>query len=60
MLVTLPGIVRISIHAPVRERPFRFDLNAAILPISIHAPVRERHAVLLGVPLAMVFQFTLP
>ena len=36
----------ISIHAPLRERPFAFLGEQAVLNISIHAPLRERPSAL--------------
>ena len=36
--------VFISIHAPLRERPYLVEFFRSISFISIHAPLRERHS----------------
>ena len=38
-------LCRISIHAPLRERPVLQALQNGTINISIHAPLRERHKV---------------
>ena len=35
---------RVSIHAPVRERPAQVEVELIASEVSIHAPVRERLA----------------
>ena len=51
---------RISIHAPVRERPGGLALCPIDNNISIHAPVRERLYVPVCSTWNIIFQFTLP
>ena len=52
--------VNISIHAPLRERPFGGSANIVSTGISIHAPLRERHAHVNGPSVVCIFQSTLP
>ena len=42
-LLNKPAVI--SIHAPLRERPFWFFVPERLLFISIHAPLRERRVV---------------
>ena len=52
--------LRISIHAPSRERPNRINLAFRTIVISIHAPSRERPPYLIAAVYSCAFQSTLP
>ena len=42
MVMAFSRFIKISIHAPLRERPNKLAEAEAIYAISIHAPLRER------------------
>ena len=50
----------ISIHAPLRERPYHLLRLRQKAHISIHAPLRERQLAHFTLPLTQEFQSTLP
>ena len=51
---------KISIHAPLRERPVWYDIYKHSKAISIHAPLRERRAKHIDKINNFLFQSTLP
>ena len=53
-------VIRVSIHAPVRERRALDVYSGFPILVSIHAPVRERREVKEVIRITGLFQFTLP
>ena len=60
MIYNIVMVDEISIHAPLRERPFSIKKNTFFAVISIHAPLRERPAAPLSIIKILPFQSTLP
>ena len=59
-MVTCTALAKISIHAPLRERPIRIAKALASTVISIHAPLRERPPLVRLLCSRPRFQSTLP